>query len=82
MVSFRAGTPRSVRLHARKACAHVVPTATPEPMPTSTLKSDQVYGVRFRVAKASDNDLSRLQNCLVKQHAVREVDLPDDDGGM
>ena len=78
VVHFRPGTPQSVRVQVRAACSHL-PQAIPEPLPTDNKLSDQVYGVRYRVDKASDQQLTALENCLGKFRSVQGVDIPQDD---
>ena len=61
---------------ARTACTGY-PNATPEPVPSSRYKSDQVADVRFRIDNASDADLAKLFGCLQKQPGVIGVNIPD-----
>jgi hypothetical protein len=64
------------RLAARAACSHLQ-NVVPEPLATSGRKSDQVYGVRFRIDHASGQDLARLTECLQKQPGVVGVETPE-----
>ena len=69
VVQFQPQTTNAVRLKVRAACSHV-PHATPEPVPTSQPAAEMTYDVRYRVDKASDGDLARLQQCLQKSRSV------------
>lgn len=82
VVHFVPGTSAAAKRQVRAACAHASSAAKPEPIPTSTLRSVQVYGVRYRVDHADDNQLTRLYTCLTRHSSVAGVALPDDDGGM
>jgi hypothetical protein len=62
---------------ALRACAHATPAATPEPIATTSLPSNSVGDVRFRIDHADDKDLAVLTECLAKQPGVTGVDVPD-----
>ncbi len=78
IVKFQQGTPQAVRMSVRAACSHV-PAAIPEPIPTDKKLSDYLNNVRYRIDKASDADLARLENCLNKFTSVRGVETPQDE---
>jgi hypothetical protein len=69
VVQFQPQTTNAARLKVRAACSHV-PHATPEPVPTGQPAAEMTYDVRYRVDKASDGDLARLQQCLQKSRSV------------
>ncbi|HTW21202.1 MAG TPA: hypothetical protein VME70_13435 [Mycobacteriales bacterium] len=77
VVYFNQGAPASDHVHALQACAHAAPNANPEPLTKSTLVSDQVGDVRWRIDHANDKDLALLTECLNKQPGVAGVDIPD-----
>jgi hypothetical protein len=74
VVQFQPQTTNAVRLKVRAACAHL-PHATPEPLPTGQPATDLSYDVRYRVDKASDGDLARLQQCLQKFRSVAGIEF-------
>ncbi len=78
IVTFRQGTPDSVRLAVRDACSHV-PQAIPEPLPTDNKLSDYLNNVRFRIDNASDAELASLETCLSKFSSVVGVETPQDE---
>jgi hypothetical protein len=69
VVIFKPGTPGSVKLKVRAACAHV-PHAVAEPLPTDHKLSDEIYNVRYQVGNASDSDLTKLSTCLTRFPSV------------
>jgi hypothetical protein len=77
VVYFQQNAPASDHTAALKACAHAAPNANPEPITKSTLASDQVGDVRWRIDHADDKDLALLTECLNKQPGVVGVDIPD-----
>lgn len=77
VVYFTAGAPVAEHAAALRACAHVTPEATPEPMSSSSLPSNAVGDVRFRIDHANDKDVAVLTECLAKQPGVKGVDVPD-----
>ena len=77
-MTFRQGTPDSVRLAVRAACSHV-PQAIPEPLPTDNKLSDYLNNVRFRIDNASDAELASLETCLSKFSSVVGVETPQDE---
>jgi hypothetical protein len=74
VVHFQPQTSNQTRLKVRAACSHL-PQATPEPLPTDHIASDQANDVRYRVSSASDADLARLQQCLQKFPSVAGIDI-------
>jgi hypothetical protein len=74
VVQFQPQTTNAVRLKVRAACSHL-PHATPEPLPTGQPATDLSYDVRYRVDKASDGDLARLQQCLQKSRSVVGIEF-------
>lgn len=74
VVHFQPGTSLATRLHVRAACSHVQ-QATPEPLPTDHLVSDQVNDVRYQVGGASDAQLAELETCVGKFRSVAGVDI-------
>jgi len=77
VVYFKQSAPASDHTSALKACAHVTPEATPEPIASSSLPSNAVGDVRFRIDHANDAALALLTECLSKQPGVTGVDVPD-----
>ena len=77
VVYFTPGTTSSQKLAALHNCAHVTPEATPEAVSKSTLVSNQVGDIRFRIDHADDKQVSILEDCLHKQVGIEGVDIPD-----
>jgi hypothetical protein len=77
VVYFAQDAPMTDHTAALRACAHVTPEATPEPMATSSLPSNSVGDIRFRIDHANDKDVALLTECLAKQPGVKGVDVPD-----
>ena len=66
---------------ARVACADSAPHVSPEPAPSASTRGvSPAYDVRFRIDHASDRDLNQLDQCLMHQHGVLGVDIPDAGG--
>lgn len=77
VVVFKPNTSENVRLKVRADCSSL-PNATPEPVQTdSKLKSTRVYGVRYRIDDATDQDLIKLYGCLRKHDSVLGVKIPE-----
>jgi hypothetical protein len=74
VVQFKNGTTTAARLKVRAACSHI-PEARPEAVPTTHLASDNLYNVIYRVDKASNAQLARLEQCLQKYPSVLGVDI-------
>jgi len=77
VVVFHANTARSTQVKVRADCRKITPHASAEPMPTSDSAVNRRYGVRYRVDGASDQDLSRLYQCLTKHDSVAGVQNSD-----
>jgi hypothetical protein len=77
VVYFGPNAPSSDHVAALRACSHVTPAATPEPIIKSNLVSDSVGDVRFRIDHADDQQLAHLEECLNRQPGVVGVDIPD-----
>jgi hypothetical protein len=77
VVYFSQNAPATDHVAALHACAHVTPEATPEPLPASSLPSNAVGDIRFRIDHADDKQIALLTECLNKQPGVRGVDTPD-----
>lgn len=77
VVYFADNAPESDHVAALDACAHAAPDAHAEPITKSTLPSNQVGNVRFRIDHADDRDIALLTECLDKQRGVKGVDIPD-----
>jgi hypothetical protein len=77
VVYFYQNAPESEHVAALHACSHVSPEVVPEPITKSTLPSDAVGDVRFRIDHANDRELALLTECLNKQPGVQGVDTPD-----
>jgi hypothetical protein len=76
LVSFKDGTPVSVRLHVRAACGKLPNVAT-VPIPRSVPLSSAVAEVIYQVNNASNADIARLQECLTKFPSVQGMALQD-----
>ncbi|MGI8448535.1 MAG: hypothetical protein ACR2MP_15420 [Streptosporangiaceae bacterium] len=74
VVQFKTGTTTATRLKVRAACSHL-PEARAEALPTDHLASDSLYNVIYRVDKASNAQLARLEQCLQKYPSVLGVDI-------
>jgi hypothetical protein len=77
VVYFSQGAPMAEHTAALRACAHATPDATPEPISTSSLPSNSVGDIRFRIDHANDKEVALLTECLAKQPGVKGVDVPD-----
>ncbi len=76
LVSFKDGTPVSVRLHVRAACGKL-PNVAAAPIPSGVPLSSAVAEVVYRVNNASNADIARLQECLAKYPSVQGMNLQD-----
>ena len=77
LVSFKDGTPVSVRMHVRSACAklpNVAAAAIPSGVPLESAVAEVVYKLD---QNASPADIARLQECLAKFPSVQGMDLQD-----
>lgn len=79
VVMFAPNATRAQQQQVRDACAKVTPRTVPEPMPTGDNGVNRRYGVRFRVDKATDGDLTKLDECLKRNKVVIGVNDPDAD---
>jgi len=72
-IVFAAGTSDQQRAAAMQACTGAAPHTSPEPIPTPTSRAGQQIGalVRFRIDRASDRDIARLEQCLQNQPGVK-----------
>ena len=76
LVSFKSGTPVSVRLHVRTTCAKL-PHVTAAPIAKGVPLSSAVDEVVYQVTGASNADIARLQVCLSGFPSVQGMDLQD-----
>jgi hypothetical protein len=76
LVSFKDGTPVTVRLHVRAACDGL-PNVTAAPLPKSVPLSSAVSEIVYQVNNASAADIARLQECLAKFPSVLGMDVQD-----
>ena len=76
LVSFRSGTPVSVRLQVRAACDKL-PDVSAAPIPRGVPSQSAVSVIVYRVTGASNADIARLQVCLSKFPSVQGLDLQD-----
>ncbi len=76
LVSFKDGTPVSVRLHVRTACGKL-PNVSAAPIPSGVPLSSAVAEVVYRVDNAGPADIARLQECLSKFPSVQGMNLQD-----
>ena len=77
VVYFMDNASEADHTNALNACDHVAPDVHAEPITRSTLPSNQVGNVRFRIDHADDRDIALLTECLDKQPGVKGVDIPD-----
>jgi hypothetical protein len=77
-VSFKDGTPVSVRLQVRAACAKL-PNVSAAPIPAGVPLTSAVSEVEYQLNQnASDADIARLSECVTKFPSVVGIDLQDD----
>lgn len=76
VVSFRDGTPVSQKLVVRATCAKV-PAVTEEPLPPDLKSPYALQQLTYRIDKASDADVARLEKCLGTFPAVTGINLQD-----
>lgn len=76
LVTFKDGTPDSVRLQVRAACGKL-PNVSPVPLPSGVSQSVSLSQVVYQVNNASDADEARLQECLAKFPSVLGMTLQD-----
>jgi hypothetical protein len=76
LVSFKDGTPVSVRLQVRAACGKL-PNVSPVPLPSGVPLSSALAEVVYQINNASNADKARLQECLSKFPSVQGMNLQD-----
>jgi hypothetical protein len=76
LISFKDGTPVSVRMQVRAACAKP-PNVSPVPLPSGVPLSSALAQVVYQVNNASNADKARLQECLSKFPSVQGMTLQD-----
>ena len=77
LVSFKDGTPVSVRMQVRSACAKVPNVAAakiPSGVPSASAVAEIIYQID---PNASPADIARLQECLAKFPSVQGMNLQD-----
>ena len=77
VVYFTDNASESDHVNALNVCGRVAPDVHPEPITKSTLPSNRVGNVRFRIDHADDKDIALLTECLDKQPGVKGFDIPD-----
>jgi hypothetical protein len=76
LVSFKDGTPVSVRLQVRAACAKL-PNVSAAPIPTGVPMASAVSEIVYQVNKAGPADIARLEECLAKFPSVDGMNIQD-----
>ena len=76
LVSFKNGTPVSVRLQVRTACDKL-PNVAASPIPKSVPMSSAVDVIIYQVNNAGPADIARLQECLAKFPSVQGMNIQD-----
>ena len=76
LVSFKSGTPVSVRLQVRTACDKL-PNVSAAPISKSVPMSSAVDVIIYQVNNAGPADIARLQECLAKFPAVQGMNIQD-----
>ncbi len=76
LVSFKSGTPVSVRMQVRTTCGKL-PHVTAAPIAKSVPLSSAVDVVVYQVTGASNADIARLQECLATFPSVQGINLQD-----
>ena len=76
LVSFKSGTPVSVRLQVRAACDKL-PNVSAAPIPRDVPIASAVSVIVYKVTGASNADIARLQVCLSKFPSVQGLNLQD-----
>src|SRR4051812_15337542 len=70
VVHFEPGATSAQHGQALEACTGVAPHTSPEPIVHNNYASSRVNDVRFRIDKANDHDIAKLQTCLAQQPGV------------
>jgi hypothetical protein len=76
LISFKDGTPVSVRLHVRAACNNL-PDVTAVPIPSGVPLTSATAEIVYQVNNAGPADIARLEECLGKFPSVQGIDLQD-----
>ena len=76
LVSFKSGTPVSVRLQVRSACDKL-PNVSAAPISKSVPMSSAVDEIVYQVNNAGPADIARLQECLAKFPSVQGMNIQD-----
>ena len=76
LVSFKSGTPVSVRLQVRTACDKL-PNVAAAPISKSVPMASAVDVVVYQVNNAGPADIARLQECLAKFPSVQGMNIQD-----
>jgi hypothetical protein len=76
VVSFRPDTAVSQRLAVRSACGKL-PAVTAQPLPSDLNSPYALQQVTFRIDRATDAEVARLETCLARFPAVAGVTLQD-----
>ena len=76
LVSFKSGTPVSVRLQVRTACDKL-PNVSAAPISKSVPMSSAVDVIIYQVNNAGPADIARLQECLAKFPSVQGMNIQD-----
>ena len=76
LVSFKSGTPVSVRLQVRAACDKL-PNVSAAPISRDVPSQSATSVIVYKVTGASNADIARLQVCLSKFPSVQGLDLQD-----
>ena len=76
LVSFKSGTPVSVRLQVRAACDKL-PNVSAAPIPRDLPAESAVSVIVYKVTGASNADIARLQECLATFPSVQGMNLQD-----
>jgi hypothetical protein len=76
VATFRSGTSLAQRLAVRAACAKP-PSVTAEPLPSDLSSPYALEQVIYKISKASNADIARLEECLSKFPSVAGITLQD-----
>jgi hypothetical protein len=76
IVSFQPGTTVSQRLAVRSGCARL-PAVTAQPLPSDLHSPYALQQLTFRIDKATDAQVARLETCLAKYPVVAGVTRQD-----
>jgi hypothetical protein len=76
LISFKDGTPVSVRLQVRSACDKL-PNVSAAPIAKSVPIASAVSVIVYQINKAGAADIARLQECLSKFPSVQGINIQD-----